>query len=35
MVNNNKDLLRDILNGRTRSPRADTLRKIAEPSRQQ
>lgn len=29
-IGNNKDLLRDILNGRTRNPRTDTLRKIAE-----
>lgn len=29
-VSNNKDLLRDILNGRTRNPRTDTLRKIAD-----
>lgn len=29
-VSDNKDLLRDILNGRTRNPRADTMRKLAE-----
>lgn len=29
-ISDNKDLLRDILSGRTRNPRADTLRKIAD-----
>lgn len=29
-VSDNKDLLRDILNGRTKNPRTDTIRKIAE-----
>ena len=28
-ISDNKDLLRDIINGRTKNPRADTLRKIA------
>lgn len=29
-VGENKDLLRDIINGRTRNPRADTMRRIAD-----
>jgi phage repressor protein C with HTH and peptisase S24 domain len=29
-LGNNKDLLRDILNGRTKNPRTDTLRRIAD-----
>jgi len=29
-ASDNKDLLRDILNGRTKNPRTDTIRKIAE-----
>lgn len=28
-ISDNKDLLRDIINGRTKNPRADTLRKVA------
>lgn len=28
-ISDNKDLLRDIINGRTRNPRADTMRKVA------
>lgn len=29
-IGDNKDLLRDILNGRTKNPRSDTIRKVAD-----
>ncbi|WP_187640103.1 helix-turn-helix transcriptional regulator [Bosea sp. F3-2] len=29
-ISDNKDLLRDILNGRTKNPRTDTIRKVAD-----